>query len=325
MQHIDEILFQEGIELPLLAPCDHYAGREDFIRKAFALQRELGPCFDITCDLEDGSAKGHPIEHARALTALISSDLNAWNAAGLRIHPPANDLWREELAIAIEGAGRVLSHITIPKAKSADEVFMVYAELQELRTRHGIEREIPLHVLIETQEALRSVFEIAAVPGLRCLDFGIMDFISGHDTAIPLDCTKSPGQFEHALLRRAKTLIVAAACAHGLAASHNVTVGFRDTEQTRADALRAHREFGFTRMWSIHPSQIRPIVEAMSPSFAELEKAVALLAKAQAASWGPLSYDEELHDRASYRYYWQLIKRARRCGRALPEGAEAFL
>ena len=30
-------------------------------------------------------------------------------------------------------------------------------------------------------------------------------------------------------------------------------------------ASRAAREFGYTRMWSIHPAQIRPILEAFGP------------------------------------------------------------
>ena len=75
----------------------------------------------------------------------------------------------------------------------------------------GLARPIPAHVLIETHGALREVEEIAALPGIETLDFGLMDFISGHHGAIPAAAMKSPGQFEHPLVARAKCAIAAAA------------------------------------------------------------------------------------------------------------------
>ena len=34
--------------------------------------------------------------------------------------------------------------------------------------------------------------------------------------------------------------------------------------------------------------------------------------KAQAAAWAPIRHDDRLHDRASYRYFWQVVERAHR-------------
>ena len=49
---------------------------------------------------------------------------------------------------------------------------------------------------------------------------------------------------------------------------------------------RAAREFGFTRMWSIHPDQIRPILEAFAPSAHEIEIASKIIAAAAAGRLG---------------------------------------
>ena len=49
-------------------------------------------------------------------------------------------------------------------------------------------------------------------------------------------------------------------------------------------AKRAHDEFGFLRMWSIYPAQIKPIVEAMAPDFSEVQTGCEILLAAQAAS-----------------------------------------
>ena len=134
---------------------------------------------------------------------------------------------------------------------------------------------------------------------------------------------RSPGQFEHALVARAKAETVAAALANGVIPAHNVTLDLKNTYQTYADARRAREEFGFLRMWSIYPAQIQPIVEAMAPDFREVSKACDILLAAQQASWGPIQHEGDLHDRATYRYFWELVQRAKISGQKLPEAADA--
>jgi citrate lyase subunit beta/citryl-CoA lyase len=133
---------------------------------------------------------------------------------------------------------------------------------------------------------------------------------------------RSPGQFEHALLVRAKSTVVAAALANGIVPAHNVTLDLKDRDKTKADATRAHNEFGFLRMWSIYPTQIDAIVEAITPDYSRVEKGCQILLAAQEASWGPIQFEGELHDRATYRYFWELIQATRLAGQKLPEAAE---
>jgi len=136
---------------------------------------------------------------------------------------------------------------------------------------------------------------------------------------------RSPAQFTHPLVMRAKLEISAACHAHGKVPAHNVTTEIRDSAVVAADAARALSEFGYTRMWSIHPDQIRPIIQAFAPPGAELEEACAILLQAQAAQWGPIQYQGKLHDRASYRYYWAILQRAKSSGQALPAAAASLL
>jgi citrate lyase subunit beta/citryl-CoA lyase len=49
----------------------------------------------------------------------------------------------------------------------------------------------------------------------------------------------------------------------------------------------------------------------MAPSHHEIEEAEAILLKAYAADWGPIQHEGNLHDRATYRYYWELLQRGR--------------
>jgi citrate lyase subunit beta/citryl-CoA lyase len=71
-------------------------------------------------------------------------------------------------------------------------------------------------------------------------------------------------------------------------------------------------------MWSIHPAQIRPILAAMSPDAAEVSKACEIILAGKEQDWAPISHQGQLHDRASYRFFWQVLERAHATGQSMP-------
>ena len=321
MRHPSQVLFAGEKPFPILPAVDHYAGSEKLMKKALQLQNALGPIFDITCDCEDGAHAGAEREHAEMAAAIVMSEDNRHGRVGARIHDVTHPHWRHDIDIFVTHAGRRLPFLTLPKARGVEDVRKQLGALRRAEAAARLDRRIPVHVLIETHGALREVWEIAALPGVESLDFGLMDFVSGHHGAIPGSAMKSPGQFEHPLVARAKCEIRAAALANGVVPSHNVTTELQDLEIIGSDARRARQEFGYLRMWSIHPNQIVPIVEAMRPDFSEVEAATAILIAAQGNDWGPVQHQGKLHDRASYRYYWELLLRAQATGTSLPDTA----
>ncbi len=320
--HPSKALFEGEKPFPIIPCCEHFAGSEKLMTKAMELQNQKGGVFDIAMDCEDGAPTGKEKDHAEMIVAMANGPLNKHKMAGARIHDYTNRFWKQDVDILVPGAGQVLAYITIPKPTNAKQVAEMIAYIQQTVKKSGIQREIPIHVLVETHGALKDVFEIAALPWMQVLDFGLMDFVSGHHGAIPDSCMRSPGQFEHALLFRAKATLVAAALANGIVPAHNVTLDLKDFEKTKADAARAHNEFGFLRMWSIYPTQIDAIVQAMTPDYSKIESASKILLAAQESNWGPIQFEGELHDRATYRYYWELIQTTRLSGQKLPEAAE---
>ncbi len=320
--HPSLALFDEERTFPIISTCEHFAGSEKLILKALQLQDSLGPIFDITCDCEDGAAAGTEIEHAQMIVRILNSEANKHKMAGARIHDFTHPSWKTDVDILVAGAGELLSYITIPKATKTQQVNEVINYIQTVAGNNGIRREIPIHVLIETHGALRDVHEIATLPWIQVLDFGLMDFVSGHHGAIPATAMRSPGQFDHRLLSRAKSEVVAAALANGVVPAHNVTLDLKNVEVTFSDAHRARYEFGFLRMWSIYPTQINAIVDAMKPDYSEVLDASNILLAAQQAGWGPIQYAGELHDRATYRYFWELLQKAKKTGLTIPELAE---
>jgi citrate lyase subunit beta/citryl-CoA lyase len=172
--------------------------------------------------------------------------------------------------------------------------------------------------LVESPAAVHKAFSIAAHPRVQSISFGLMDFVSAHGGAIPSGGMSVAGQFSHPLVVRAKLEIASACHANGKVPSHCVVTEFRDLAALEQAARKAATEFGYTRMWSIHPGQIRPILAAFAPSEHEIETAWSIIGKAEQADWAPIDFRGQLHDRASYRFFWQVLERAHRTGRALP-------
>lgn len=316
--HPAAVLFAGEKPLPAMPAVDHYAGSEKLMVKALQLQQQLGPIFDITLDCEDGARAGDEEAHAKLCVDVVRSADNRFGRVAARVHDGSHAHWHQDLEILVQGAGDRLAFITFPKVQSAADLARQIGALRQIEKAAGSPRPLPVHVLIETHGALREVTAIATLDGVESIDFGLMDFVSAHHGAIPAAAMVSPGQFDHPLVRRAKCEIAAAALAQGIIPTHSVTTEFRDLSQVRDDARRAREEFGFLRMWSIHPAQIEPIAEAMRPSFGEVEIAVEILILGQEAQWGPTSLAGKLHDRASYRYYWELLARAHATGMSLP-------
>ena len=319
--HPSKALFVGEKPFPVIPSCEHFAGSEKLIGKALELQDKLGPVFDITCDCEDGAPAGHEKAHAEMIVRVLTSEANKFKMAGARIHDYSHALWKQDVDILVAGAGKVLAYITIPKCTTFAEGKEMVAYVEAASKKAGIGRNVPIHILIETHGALRDAQQLAALPNVQVLDFGLMDFVSGHHGAIPASAMRSPGQFEHHLLVRAKADVVAAALANGVVPAHNVCLDLKNTEVVMADAKRARYEFGFLRMWSIYPTQITAIVDAMKPDLSEVEDAANILLAAQAADWGPIQYKGELHDRATYRYFWEVLQKANVTGVKISDAA----
>jgi citrate lyase subunit beta/citryl-CoA lyase len=323
MSHPRDVLLgaQAGsVQLPV---CDHYSGVEARMRKSLQLQAEMtqefGTCvFDVTLDCEDGAPVGGEAEHAALVTELALSAAPEARVA-VRVHPVDHPSFQADMATVAGQAGHRLTHIMVPKVESVADV-----QVAEQALLAAGAKDLALHVLIESAGAVHRAFDIAAHPRVQSLSFGLMDFVSAHGGAIPSSGMSSAGQFTHPLVVRAKLDMASACHAYGKVPSHCVVTEFNDTQAMRAAAERAAREFGYTRMWSIHPAQIRPILDAMSPNAAEIELASEIVLAAQAADWAPISHKGQLHDRASYRFFWQVLQRAHSTGRQLSADVQRF-
>ena len=118
-------------------------------------------------------------------------------------------------------------------------------------------------------------------------------------------------------------LEISAAChRHGKVPSHNVSTDVRHPERAGEDARRA-RESSATCASGASTRAVEPIVAAFRPERREIGAASEILLAAYDNSWAPIRHRDQLHDRASYRYYWSLLQRAHATGADLPERVQS--
>ena len=322
--HPAQVLLGAQAGAVALPVCDHYSGVEERMRKSLALQAEMmaefGRCvFDVTLDCEDGAAVGQEKAHAQLVVSLVNGAAPGARVAA-RVHAVDHAAFADDIAMIAGEAGDKLCHIMLPKVESVDDVVQAEKLLQRATSA-----DVLLHVLIESPQAVHRAFEIAAHPRVQSISFGLMDFVSAHGGAIPASAMGVQGQFTHPLVVRAKLEIAAACHAYGKVPSHCVVTEFKNPDAMQQAAHKAASEFGYTRMWSIHPAQIRPILQAFAPSEAQVAEAAHIVRAAADAQWAPISVDGVLHDRASYRYFWQVLERAAQTGVALPGTVREWL
>ena len=270
-QHPRTVLLGAQGATGYLPVCDHYSGIEARMVKSLQLQADMLQEFG----------------RAQAATNFIAN--GARRRVGVRVHSVDHPAFEADVQTIVGTAADSLSYVMVPKVECLADVQRAVAAIDTAMPADaaGIQT-LPLHVLIESPAAVHRVFEIAAHPRVQSISFGLMDFVSSHGGAIPASAmtvrpstdNTSLDQFHHPLVVRAKTEISSACHAFGKVPSHCVVTEFRDTIALKHAARKAASAMGFTRMWSIHPEQIRPILEAFSPSPAEVDTAVRIVLQA---------------------------------------------
>jgi citrate lyase subunit beta/citryl-CoA lyase len=254
----------------------------------------------VILDLEDSV---HPAEKDAA-RILVRNALRAIDFSGCERMVRINQLpmGLEDLAEIISEAPDV---ILIPKTEHPQQVAEVDRMISELKQRHKIDRPVWLMPILESALGIENAFAIAtATVNVAALTIGLEDYTAD------LGVTKTP-EGRESLYARAR--VVNAAKAAGLQAIDSVfgDVGNVDGLRRWADSSR---ELGFEGMGCIHPSQIAVIRDAFTPSLAEIEKALTIVAafeEAQQRGLGIVSLGSKMIDAPVVERARKLVARSR--------------
>jgi citrate lyase subunit beta / citryl-CoA lyase len=268
----------------------------------------------VFLDLEDSVA---PLAKEEARHNIVDAlKNNAWGekTVVVRINSIDTQWAADDLKTVVEGAGRHLDCIMIPKVEHADDVMFVDHMLRMIETNTGLDDRIGIEAQIETATGLRNVHEIAhSSDRIETLIFGPADMSASlglPSVTAGLPVPGYPGDHWHWVL---ETILVAARDA-GLQAIDGPYLLIKDLDGFRKMALRA-RALGYDGKWALHPGQIDVLNEVFTPSQDEYDKAEAMLEAYKHATdveqRGAVMFGSEMIDEASRKMAMRLAERGR--------------
>ena len=207
-------------------------------------------------------------EHARGWLA-------GGNRAVVRINGDGTP-WHDADVAMIAGLPGFVVAVMVPKAERRERLVDLSVTLPP---GTGI---IPL---VETAAGILNAPAVCAAPGVLRPAFGSVD----------LSAQLGVDHQSRTALQHARSALVLAATAAGCAApADGVTTGLADEESLRADLAHA-LALGFTGKLCVHPRQVAPANECLTPSDAELEWARQVVAAGR--SGAATVHDGQMIDR----------------------------
>ena len=270
------------------------------------------PADGLILDLEDAvppelKAKTRPIVR-RWLETLDFGGRERW----VRMNP----IFTEHAVADIEETIAARPHgYIVPKPRSAEDVRRVAAVIERLEEKHGLAFGSTRLILIatETPQGLLNIGGIAsASTRIVAISWGIEDL----SAAMGLPRARDEAGRYLDIPRYARVMCAVAASAAGVEALDTVYTDIPDLDGLRREC-RDGVAMGFSGKISIHPSQIEVINQEFTPSKAEGEDALALIAAFEEHARkgaGAFTWKGQMMDQPHLTRAKKIADRARRAG-----------
>lgn len=223
---------------------------------------------EIVIDLEDAVSPDNKVAARVAIVDWLQSGRNV----GIRINAAETPWFNDDLEMAEK-----LPSATVMLAKA--DAASVSAVAEALPDR-------PIIALLESVKGYMELRQMVAVPDVKRIAFGSIDF--GVDSGIA---------DEDDAMTAVRTQIVLESRFAGLQSPvDGVSVNFRDPELMRCDALRS-RQLGFGGKLCIHPNQVAAVNNAFKPTGEQLDWAKRVLAASVVSKGGATTVDGKMVDK----------------------------
>lgn len=222
----------------------------------------------------------------------------------VRINPIDSPYWEDDLAAVLPA---MPDGIVIPKA-SVEAVRAIEEVVERTYREMGEDHDLKFLMLIESAMGVLHAEEIAASS-----DRIVALLLGAEDYSVDMGVARTPGSKE---IEFARFKLATVARAYGLDAVDTPYTDIDDTEGLIEDTKFA-RSIGFTGRLVIGPRQIEDIHRVLSPTQAEIDRALAILDAAQEAKergLGVFSFNGKMVDRPVILRAEKLVASAREWG-----------
>jgi malyl-CoA/(S)-citramalyl-CoA lyase len=246
---------------------------------------------------------------------------NEFGATGLwtRINALASPWALDDITEIVAAVGRKLDVIMVPKVDGPWDIHYLDQLLAQLEARHGIDKPILIHAILETAEGVNNVAEIAsASPRMHGISLGPADLAAsramkttrvggGHPGyRVLADATSlERASYQQDLWHYTISKMVDACAAASIKPFYGPFADFADPLACEAQFRNAFI-MGCAGAWSLHPSQIDIAKRVFSPDPAEVAAAKAIL-KAMPDGTGAVLIDGKMQDDATWKQAKVLI------------------
>ena len=264
----------------LMAPADN----EDLLRK----QAASGADACMIC-IEDAVLPERKAEGRRIAAQALNTHDYSGKERFVRVNCLDSDFWLDDLEHFCRHAPP--TGFVMTKVRTAEDIRVVARVLDTLERRNGLPPGgILLSCYIETAEAMRHVYEIAAAhPRMANLHFGAEDYTHS------IDAVRTTTQFETLY---AMSRVVSAARAAGLEPINVMHIVVHDMQGLR-ESSEYSRALGFTGRSCPTPRHIPVLHEVFSPGeeqIAQAQRVVAGYREAEKSGAGVYMVDDGMID-----------------------------
>lgn len=265
----------------------------------------------VILDLEDAVAlPNKALARGKVVAALEARPPRSRSSQiWVRINSLDSGLALQDLAGVIAGAP---DGVMLPKANGPEDVRTVSCYLDALEVAFGVTQE-SVRILPVATETASAPFKLgdyaqARLPRLAGLTWGAEDLAAAIGASTNLDA-----RGDWALtFRIVRSMTLLAAHAAGVPAIETLYVDFRDDEGLLSTSQAARAE-GFSGRIAIHPRQVTTINAAFSPTEAEIEHALKIVAAFEASGGaGTVGIDGKMFDIPHLRQAHNTLAAARR-------------
>src|SRR5712691_9997844 len=250
---------------------------------------------------------------------------NDFGATGLwtRINALNSPWMLEDVTEVVGAVGQKLDVIMVPKVDGPWDIHYLDQLLAQLEARHGIDKPILIHAILETAEGVNNVAAIAsASPRMHGISLGPADLaasramkttrVGGGHPGYRVLADAAAGErasYQQDLWHYTLAKMVDACAAAGIKPFYGPFGDFADPHACEAQFRNAFI-MGCAGAWSLHPTQIDIAKRVFSPDPAEVAGAMAIL-KAMPDGTGAVMIDGKMQDDATWKQAKVLVDLAR--------------
>jgi malyl-CoA/(S)-citramalyl-CoA lyase len=303
---------------------------------------EIIPQVDVLLgNLEDAIPADSKIEARRGVIEVARANDFGETQLWTRVNSLDSPWCLDDITELVEAIGDRLDVIMVPKVEGAEDIHYIDRLLAQLEAKHGLERPLLLHAILETAAGVNHIEEIAAAsPRMQGISLGPADLAAsrrmkttrvggGH----PGYVVRSDPDAEDAQAPRATAQqdlwhytmarMVDACTAHGILPFYGPFGDIGDPVACE-DQFRNAFLMGCVGAWSLHPSQIEIAKRVFSPDPDEVAFAQRIVEVIGETGSGVAMLDGKMQDDASYKQAQVMLTTARLIASRDSEYAERY-